>query len=132
MIHTFIKNSPLKLVEVANFMKMESSSLSKILKGGTYMSYEDYDKLYDFLERHRGIAPRRNNVVAYPSGIAKGTFDIFINNNFAITMAFYNEFDLMRFLNEDDNRLTIVKNFLMCNEEIKFKNKVHQKGKKRN
>ena len=132
MIHTFIKNSPLKLVEVANFMKMESSSLSKILKGGTYMSYEDYDKLYDFLERHRGTAPRRNNVVAYPSGISKGTFDIFINNNFAITMAFYNEFDLLRFLNEDDNRLTIVKNFLMCNEEIKFKNKVHQKGKKRN
>jgi hypothetical protein len=47
-------------------------------------------------------------------------------------MAFYNEFDLLRFLNEDDNRLTIIKNFLMCNEEIKFKNKVHQKGKKRN
>jgi hypothetical protein len=132
MIHTFIKNSPLKLVEVANFMKMESSSLSKILKGGTYMSYEDYDKLYDFLERHRGIVPRRNNVVAYPSGIAKGTFDIFINNKFAITMAFYNEYDLLRFLNEDDHRLTIVKNFLVCNEEIKFKNKVHQKGKKRN
>lgn len=132
MIHTFIKNSPLKLIEVANFMKMESSSLSKILKGGTYMSYEDYDKLYDFLERHKGIAPRRNNVVAYPSGISKGTFDIFINNNFAITMAFYNEFDLLRFLNEDDNRLTIIKNFLMCNEEIKFKNKVHKKGKKRN
>lgn len=132
MIHTFIKNSPLKLIEVANFMGMESSSLSKILKGGTYMSYEDYDKLYDFLERHKGIAPRRNNVTAYPSGISKGTFDIFINNNFAITMAFYNEFDLLRFLNEDDNRLTIIKNFLMCNEEIKFKNKVHQKGKKRN
>lgn len=131
MIHAFIKNSPLKLVEVANFMGMESSSLSKILKGGTYMSYNDYNKLYDFLERHNGLAPRRNNVVAYPSGISKGTFDIFINNNFAVTMAFYNEFDLLRFLNEDDNRLTIIKNFLMCNEEIKFKNKVHQKGKHR-
>lgn len=132
MIHSFVKNSPIKLVEVADFMDMEASSLSKILRGGTYMSYEDYDKLYDFLETHRGIAPRRNDVVAYPSGTSKGTFDIFINNQFVVTMVFYNEFDLIRFLNEEDGRLTIIKNLLVCNEDIKFNNKVHRKGRKNN
>ena len=85
MIHSFIKNSPLKLVEVADYMGIEASSLSKILKGGTYMSYEDYDKLYDFLETHRGIAPRRNGVTVYPSGASKGAFDVFINNQFTQT-----------------------------------------------
>ena len=132
MIHSFVKNSPIKLVEVADFMGMEASSLSKILKGGTYMSYEDYDKLYDFLETHRGIAPKRNGVVAYPSGVSKGTFDIFINNQFVVTMVFYNEFDLIKFLNEEDGRLMIIKNFLICNEDIKFNNKVHRKGRKNN
>lgn len=132
MIHSFVKNSPIKLIEVANFMGMEASSLSKILRGGTYMSYEDYDKLYDFLETHRGIAPRRNGVVVYPSGVSKGTFDIFINNQFVVTMVFYNEFDLIKFLNEEDGRLMIIKNFLVCNEDIKFNNKVHRKGRKNN
>lgn len=132
MIHSFIKNSPLKLIEVAEYMGIEASSLSKILKGGTYMSYEDYDKLYDFLETHRGIAPRRNGVVLYPSGTSKGAFDVFINNQFVITMVFYNEFDIIRFLNEDDGRLMMIKNFIVCKEDIKFNNKVHCKGKKRN
>mgnify|MGYP005610532159 CR=1 FL=1 len=132
MIHSFIKNSPLKLIEVADYMGIESSSLSKILKGGTYMSYKNYDKLYNFLETHHAIAPRRNNVVAYPSGTSKGTFDIFINDTFAVTMAFYNEFDLLNFLNENDNRLTIIKNFIICQEDIKFKNKVRCKGRKSN
>ena len=132
MIHSFIKNSPLKLVEVADYMGIEASSLSKILKGGTYMSYEDYDKLYNFLEKHRGIAPRRNGVTVYPSVVSKGAFDVFINNQFAITMVFYNEFDLIRFLNEDDGRLMMIKNFLVCEEDVKFTNKVHKKGKKRN
>lgn len=131
MIHSFVKNSPVKLVEVADYMGMEASSLSKILKGGTYMSYEDYDKLYNFLETHRGISPCRNGVVAYPSGVSKGTFDIFINNQFAITMVFYNEYDLLKFLNEEDGRLMVVKNFLVCQEDIKFNNKVHCKGKRR-
>ena len=97
----------------------------------TYMSYEDYDKLYDFLETHRGIAPRRNGVTIYPSGASKGAFDVFINNRFAITMVFYNEFDLIRFLNEDDGRFMVVKNFLICEEDIKFNNKIHRKGRKK-
>ena len=46
-------------------------------------------------------------------------------------MVFYNEFDLIRFLNEDDGRLMMIKNFLVCEEDVKFTNKVHKKGKKR-
>lgn len=131
MIHSFVKNSPLKLVEVAEYMGIEASSLSKILKGGTYMSYDDYDKLYNFLETHNGIAPRRNGVVAYPSGISKGAFEIFINRQFAITMVFYNEYDLLNFLNENDSRLMMVKNFIICEEDVKFNNKIHCKGKRK-
>ena len=43
---------------------------------------------------------------------------------------FYNEFDLIKFLNKEDGRLMIIKNFLICNEDIKFNNKVHRKGRK--
>lgn len=45
---------------------------------------------------------------------------------------FYNEFDLIKILNEEDGRLMIIKNFLVCNEDIKFNNKVHRKGRKNN
>ena len=109
-------------------LNVESSSLSKIIKGGTYATHIFYDNLYTILENGGGIAPRRNDVTLYPCGCDKGSFEVWINEQFVCVLCFYNEFDILKFLNEEDGRLTLIKNFIPT-EEVKFDNKIASRGK---
>ena len=127
MLRMFVKSNPLKLKDIAEMLGIESSSLSKILKAETYCPREFYDRLYNILEKE-GISPRRNDVTLYPCGCAKGSFEVWINDKFVCVLCFYNEFDILKFLNEEDGRLTLIKNFIPT-EEVKFDNKIASRGK---
>ena len=128
MLRMFVKSNPLKLKDIAEMLNVESSSLSKIVRGGTYATHIFYDNLYTILENGGGIAPRRNDVTLYPCGCAKGSFEVWINEQFVCVLCFYNEFDILRFLNEEDGRLTLIKNFIPT-EKVKFDNKIASRGK---
>ena len=126
MIHEFVKNSSVKLKDVSEYLGLKPPCLHRVLVGNHYMGNDQYDKLYNYLEEHGNVAPRRNGVVLYPSGKAHGSFDIFIDNNFVATLVFRNVYDIINFLNEEDDRLQILRNFIVTGTS--FVNKIISKG----
>ena len=128
MLNEFVKKSPVNLKDLANYLETASPSLCKILKCQFYTGNNEYDKMYDYLEDHNTIAPRRNGVVAYPSDKAHGSWDIWIDNKFVTTLVFSNKDDLLNFLNEADERLSTIKSLFMNNNGTEFNNRIALRG----
>lgn len=92
------------------------------------MSNDDYDKVYDYISSHNGIVPRQDNVSAYPSDKSKGSWDIWIDNQFVVTMIFSNDDDLLNFLNGNDGRLWFIKEHFMNKDDIVYDNRIALRG----
>ena len=112
MLDGFVKKSPVKLKDLAEYMNIAAPSLCKIMKAKFYMSNDDYDKVYDYISSHNGIVPRQDNVSAYPSDKSKGSWDIWIDNQFVVTMIFSNDDDLLVSLMEMTEDYGSLKNTL--------------------
>ena len=128
MLDGFVKKSPVKLKDLAEYMNIAAPSLCKIMKAKFYMSNDDYDKVYDYISSHNGIVPRQDNVSAYPSDKSKGSWDIWIDNQFVVTMIFSNDDDLLSFLNGNDGRLWFIKEHFMNKDNITYDNRIALRG----
>lgn len=113
MISQFIQTSTVSLSELSEKTGINKGYISKIARGYTYKNKDAYNAIYDVIENYGGSVPRYGNVVMYPTGKAKGSWDIWIEDKFAATLCFKNHHDIVKFVKGQDTRLETVKSLMI-------------------
>ena len=121
MLSELLKYSSITHAELSRTLNLDKGRLTRFLQCKYYQPRVFYDKIYDILEGKNGKVPRSEKVQLYPSGKAKGAWDVYSKENFVATLVFVNINDVLDFVTNEE-RYNKVLDLMVT--ETKFDNNV--------
>lgn len=121
MLSELLGYSSINHAELSRILELDKGRLTRFLQCKIYQPKVFYDKLYDILEGKNGKVPRSEKVQLYPSGKAKGTWDVYNGSQFVATLVFVNINDVLDFVNNEERYSKILE---FAVSETKFDNNV--------
>lgn len=126
MLERALSTAAISHMEISRRLKVDKGLLSRAIRGWTYRPKAFYDSMYDLLHEYGGVVPINNelDIRAYPSGKDRGTWDVYYQKDFIVTLRFADYNDVLEFV-KGDERFKAISSF--ARKETTFDNNIRLK-----
>lgn len=108
MLSELLAYSQTTHTDLCKTLDIDKGRLTRFLQCKYYQPRVFYDRLYDALEGKYGKVPRNEIIQAYPSGKAKGSWDIYTGEQYVATLVFKNINDVLDFVNKETRYMKLL------------------------